>query len=489
MVLSGHTESAFRSRVDGSLLDNNYRIATANEVMTTLQAAAEAYAAATLDFSKKIPTLLGLCEEEANSQRAVIIGQCSHETGLSIQSRLNPEFDRMLAQMRLFASLATDRVGLDPRISTGAPPRPDLRSARIGIGPVFVMEASNFPFAFGVLGGDSCSALAAGCPVVVKSHPGHPGTSELLLQCFHRAAAKAGVPSAFLSMVHCDTDGVAAAIQHPDLRGLGFTGSRAVGRILRQLASARPRPLDEVSLEMGSVNPVFLTGRALQNSLSAGLLANSVLAGGGQFCTKPGLLIAPFKSQGGQFVESFLAVLKAAAPVVLLSERISCSWEESLNRLGDLTSVETILPSFGLQDHGPYGPCVCQTDIDSLAADNLLREEVFGPFCLLVDCPEDRFSHAANLFEGELTATLHFAEDEVNAGKGFIKAFASKAGRLVFNGVPTGVEICEALNHGGPWPSAFGRFSSVGHQSIHRWTRPLCFQNAPIALLPEYLHG
>ena len=405
-----------RSRIDGNLLPGVFVDAARAEIDLGFEAADSIGGDLRFNAWQIIPRLFGQCVDELADAKNDIIARCHHETALSVEVRLKPEFERMLMQLRLFASLAAARVPLDPRSvdadEVRQPRRPEMRSLRIGIGTVLVLEASNFPFAFGALGGDVGSALAAGCPVIVKSHPGHAGTTELLLQCFQRASAKVGVPAALLSLIHGAPHVVELAVKHPLLRGLAFTGSRRVGRAILQMASSRRRPLDEVSLEMGSINPVFVSARAMDDHVDqrARVLAASVLQGGGQFCTKPGLIVGPFGGFDCEFVRNLTYAVNAAQPVTLLTDGISNTWSESMERLGSTDRVMLLTHKRGSGDAAI--PAIFGCSIQTFLSTPALAEEVFGPATILVSCGENEFSSLLDSLEGELTATLHFTDED-----------------------------------------------------------------------------
>jgi NADP-dependent aldehyde dehydrogenase len=388
------------------------------------------------------------------------------------QVRLRGEVARTTGQLRLFAAAIIEGSYLEATIDhadPGAtPPRPDLRRMLRPVGPVAVYAASNFPFAFSVAGGDTASALAVGCPVIVKAHPGHPRLSRRTAELVSAALDAAGAPRGAFALVEGYEQGV-ALVQHPVIAAAAFTGSVAGGRALFDLASARPDPIPFFG-ELGSINPVVITEDADAASgaqLAAGLAASFTL-GAGQFCTKPGLVFVP----RGSAVEAALLQQLPAARQQLLNDAIASGFERGRERLLDLPGVETLAD----------GPAVVAA-ADSLSDD--MMTEVFGPLTLLV-----RYASRAELvgmlqrLEGSLTATLHAADEPVDD---LLPLLESIAGRLLFSGWPTGVAVAWAQQHGGPWPSTTSQHTSVGVTAVRRFLRPIAYQDAPERLLPAAL--
>ncbi len=416
------------------------------------------------------------------------------ETALP-RGRAEAERGRTASQLRLYASLIEDGSWVDAYIDRADPqrqpqPKPDLRRMLVGIGPVVVFGASNFPLAYSVAGGDTASALAAGCPVVVKGHPAHPGTSELVGRVIHDAVRAHGLPAGTFSLLHGRSHELGTRlVQHPAIAAVGFTGSHRGGRALFDLAAARPEPIP-VFAEMGSMNPVLILPRAMaaRGAAIATQLANSALLASGQFCTSPGLVLW----QRGAGDESFLATLKqhlgaaAAAPTV----------HPSIKQGYDAAFAELAQLPVEIAARGPAGPgatAVCPTLLSATAtavqAHPRLRTEIYGPAVLAVAC--DRRAELLQLagsLHGHLTATVHGDGDDFAAFADVIAVLRSKVGRLLANGVPTGVEVCGAMVHGGPYPAATdARFSAVGPTAILRWARPVCWQDWPHDLLPPEL--
>ncbi len=349
--------------------------------------------------------------------------------------------------------------------------------------------------AFSIAGGDTASALAAGCPVIVKARPSHPGTSELVAQAVAQAVAAAGMPDGWFSMLHGGGRDVGTyLVRHPVIRAVGFTGSLQGGRALCDAAAARPDPIP-VYAEMGSINPVFLLPGALAQraeQLAVGL-HQSVTLGVGQFCTNPGLVLAV----DGEPLETFLRELgrriDETAPATMLMEPIRASYEEGTHRLQSAARVECRGRSRVAADKAKTqcGAALFVTDAENFLANRELRGEVFGPATLVVRCrDEEQLLRVAQSLEGQLTATVHAAEGELAQHGRLLAVLQSKAGRIVFNGFPTGVEVCPAMNHGGPWPATSDvHFTSVGTAAILRFARPACYQDCPQDQLPPELRN
>jgi 2,5-dioxopentanoate dehydrogenase len=422
-----------------------------------------------------------------------LVARAMAETALP-EARLRGELARTTNQLRLFAAVAEDGAWVDARIEPAeaqrTPPKPDLRSMLRPLGPVAVFGASNFPLAFSVAGGDTASALAAGCPVVVKAHPAHPGTSEIAGRAVQRAVTDAGLPEGVFSLLF--DAGIAvgqALVRHPAIAAVGFTGSRRGGLALVEAAAQRPVPIP-VYAEMGSVNPVFVLPGALadRGAEIAAALAASVTLGVGQFCTNPGLV---FVTPGADdFLNGLADALARAAPGVMLTAAICGAYGEGVARLAATPGVTRLVGE--VHDSGQGTPALFVTDADTFRAHPELADEVFGPATLVVRCADAaEMQMLAHGLEGQLTATLHADPSDHAEAAALARVLEGRAGRLLFGGVPTGVEVGHAVVHGGPFPATSdGRSTSVGTRAILRWARPVCWQDAPEALLPEALrHG
>ena len=417
------------------------------------------------------------------------------ESGLP-RGRIEGERGRTVGQLRLFANLAREgrwlSATIDPALPERKPlPRADLRAQMIPVGPVAVFGASNFPLAFSVAGGDTASALAAGCPVVAKSHPSHPGTSELVGRAIQKAVADAGLPEGVFSLLIDGADNAVgqALVQHPAIMAVGFTGSRKVGRILVGLAATREVPIP-VYAEMSSINPVFLLPAALSaraESIGQGLV-DSVTLGTGQFCTKPGIVIGVAGPDFDRFRTAALAALEAKPSTNMLNPGILKAYGHGTERWNQDEGVHA------LGSGGAAAACTCggQPMLFATSADYFLRypnllEEVFGPASLLIECATvDDLVAIAKHIDGQLTATLHLTDADAALAKTLVPILERKAGRILCNGFPTGVEVAHAMVHGGPSPATSdSRVTSVGSMAIDRFLRPVCYQDFPAALLPE----
>jgi len=417
------------------------------------------------------------------------------ETALP-EARANAERGRTVGQLLQFAALLDDGSWVEARIDRAEPlrqpmPKPDLRSMLVPLGPVAVFGASNFPLAYSVAGGDTASALAAGCPVVVKGHPAHPGTSELVGTMIAACVAKLGLPAGTFSLLHGRLPAAGARlVQHPAITAVGFTGSHAGGRALCDLAAARPRPIP-VFAEMGSMNPVVVLPRALAArgpQIATQLAASAVLAMG-QFCTSPGLLVWLDGPGDEAFTDALRQQLASSSAGPTVHGTIRANYERALAEVATLP-VDVLARASGAS---AAATSVCPTLLaaraDVVLATPRLRSEIFGPAVLAVRC-RDRGELLAlvEALHGHLTATVHGDGDDFVAFADVAAGLRQRVGRLIANGVPTGVEVCPAMVHGGPWPAASdARFSAVGTTSIRRWVRPACWQDWPHDLLPAEL--
>ncbi len=363
----------------------------------------------------------------------------------------------------------------------------------IALGPVAVFGASNFPQAFSVPGGDTASALAAGCPVVIKAHPAHPGASEIAFRAILAAAQKTNMPDGIVSMLNGVDPAVSIAlVKNPRIAAVGFTGSLRAGRALMDAAATRPNPIP-VYAEMGSINPLFILPAALQErgaKIAEGL-KNSVTMGVGQFCTKPGVVAAIEGPGSKEFIEQLDRLLSDSPPGTMLTPNIARAFHDGHKRLTNTAGVRRISPS--RPDPGPTqaSPALFVTSAEKFLADHTLREELFGPATLIVLAKDPaEFQKIAEALDGQLTATIHSAPGEAARFSSLVSALQQKSGRLLFNSFPTGVEVNHAMQHGGPYPATSDpRSTSVGTAAIQRFARPLAFQDAPEELLPEELHN
>ncbi|GGX68751.1 aldehyde dehydrogenase (NADP(+)) [Saccharospirillum salsuginis] len=422
-----------------------------------------------------------------------LIRRAMAESGLP-RPRLEGERGRTCNQLRLFATVVQRGEWMDVRVDTAQPertpmPRSDLRQRHIGIGPVAVFGASNFPLAFSVAGGDTASALAAGCPVVVKAHPAHPGTSELVGRAIQRAIARCDLAEGVFSLIFdAGHDAGATLVAHPDIQAVGFTGSRTGGLALTRIAQSRPQPIP-VYAEMSSINPVFLFPEALQHradDLAEGFVASMTL-GAGQFCTNPGLVLAVRGDDLNRFVETAARRVRETKAQTMLTPGIAEAYRTGCLKRADAAN------QVAQGEPGPSNLAGRSTLFKARAAEfrknPTLREEVFGAASVIVECDDlDEMQALAEQLEGQLTATLQLDDGDWTAVQRLVPTLERRAGRLLVNGWPTGVEVCDAMVHGGPFPATTDtRSTSVGSAAIQRFLRPVCYQDFPETLLPASL--
>ena len=441
-------------------------------------------------FLRQIATEIELISGE-------LVERARQETALP-EKRLQGEVGRTAAQLRLFAQVVEEGSWVTARIDPAVPertplPRADLRSMLRPLGPIAIFGASNFPLAFSVAGGDTASALAAGNPVIVKAHPAHPGTSELVGQAISRGLHACGLPQGIFSLLFdAGTEVGVALVQHPKVKAVGFTGSLAAGKALMKLAAARPEPIP-CFMEMSSSNPFFVLPEALRargSQIGKGLFASFTL-GTGQFCTKPGLIFLPSNEAGDTLVADLVAQVKQATPSTLLSQSICRNYSTGIQQRQAHSSVKLLAMASENEDpDNSLGvPALLQISGHDLLRDQELAKELFGPSAIIVryESREEMIA-LAHALEGQLTATVQGTDSDLEAFADLISILERKAGRLIFNGYPTGVEVCHAMVHGGPYPSTSdSRSTSVGSQAIFRFARPVCYQDFPQTMLPAEL--
>src|ERR1051326_581712 len=478
----------------GSDLAPAYHWATLDDVARAAELATEAFAEYRHWPAARRAKFLRLIASFIEVEARALVERANLETALPI-ARLQGEIARTCGQLRLFASLIEEGWWLDARIDHANPerkpvPKPDVRSMLQALGPVAVFSSSNFPFAFSVAGGDTASALAAGCAVIVKPHQGHLGTSEMVGVLIQRAARESSAPAGIFSMVFGPGRDVGITlVKHPLVKAVGFTGSRAGGRALMDAAAARPEPIP-VYAEMGSINPVFILPGAIQQNaeaLAAGL-HGSVTLGVGQFCTNPGLVFIEPKPATQTFLQKLESLMAATPAGTMLTPRLCSEYHNGIGKVGK-TQGGRRLASGTSKRNGEARATLFATDAETFLKNHELMDEVFGPSTLVVHCgSKSQMIEAAEKLEGQLTATVHGTSEDFAANADLLAILETKAGRLVCNGFPTGVEVCHAMNHGGPYPAtADGRSTSVGTRAIVRFARPVCYQNFPDAVLPDEL--
>lgn len=442
---------------------------------------------------------LRTCADEIMALGPELIERVTEETGYPA-ARGEMERGRTCNQLRLFADTILQGDYLDARIDTALPdrqplPRPDIRHLNQALGPVVVFGASNFPLAFSVAGGDTAAAFAAGCPVLVKGHSSHPGTSELVAQAIARAIDKCEMPPGVFSLLMGSGREVGSAlVTAPEVKAVGFTGSFSGGTALIKLASERPEPIP-VFAEMGSINPVFLLPQALAanaETIARDFVA-SVMLGTGQFCVNPGLVIAIDDAGLQRFIESASSALAETQAGVMLNDRICSAYNQGLQECTQIEGVEVICTGNDAETgDGHRGQaCLMTATADVFLNNSRIHEEVFGPASLIVKCRDrEQLMTVLASMKGQLTGTVHCAEGELTGYRELTDLLSLRVGRIVINGFPTGVEVCHAMVHGGPFPaSSDSRFTSVGTNAIQRFIRPVCYQNFPEALLPDALRN
>lgn len=479
----------------GQELDPAFPCTRLDELDSAVRRAADAFRSYSRLSGKRRAGFLEAIAANLEGAAEPIIERAHTETALP-KARLQSEMARTCYQLRFLAKLAEEGSWIDARVDHGAPdrkpqPKPDVRSMLRPIGPVAVFGSSNFPLAFSVAGGDTASALAAGNTVLFKVHPGHPGTSHLVGRAIQKAAQTSGMQeSVFTLLFDSGTEIGAALVQHPLVRAVGFTGSRRAGRMFVDLAAARPEPIP-VFAEMGSVNPVFVLPHAMRESglaIAEGIHA-SVILGVGQFCTNPGLVVF-MEDQAAQAFQHKLVELFSNTPAgTMLTPAI---YRNFISGTEALKSVHGVLElARGTTDSGPNKAAAVLLAVDAATfmREPVLAQEVFGPSTLLVVChTREEMLNVANSLEGQLTATVHATDAELAAGGDLVQVLEAKAGRLIANGYPTGVEVCNAMVHGGPYPACSdARSTSVGARAIQRFARLVCYQNWPDQALPDEL--
>jgi 2,5-dioxopentanoate dehydrogenase len=480
----------------GERLQPGFVPATAEEVDLAARLSAEAFEVYQRVSGRDRGEFLRTIAAKIESIAGDVIERAAQETALP-QARLQGETARTCAQLRLFAQVAEEGSWVQARIDRALPdrkpaPKPDIRSMLRPLGPVVVFGASNFPLAFSVAGGDTASALAGGNTVIVKAHAAHPGTSELVGRAVQESVREYGLPEGVFSLLFGSGPQIGTALmKHPLVKAGGFTGSRAAGRILMDVAAARPEPIPFYA-EMSSTNPVFVLPGALRErgeNIAAGLHGSFTL-GAGQFCTKPGMVFLPEGSDSESFAKRLQQLVGASTPFHLLTKAIRTSYDTSVAARKTDASVKLVAegPHAAADAGFAVSSALFETDANSFLGSDL-DAEIFGPSTLLVrHSSRDQVLAIAQSLEGHLTATIHGTEQDLRDFADLIAILENKVGRLVFDGFPTGVEVTHAMVHGGPYPSTSdGRSTSVGSQAIFRFTRLVCYQGFPDSALPDAL--
>lgn len=481
----------------GERLEPGFHHATSDELTRSIKLAVESQTARTT--GKERGALLRGIADEIMQLGEELIRRCSAETGLP-EARIVSERGRTVNQLLMFAALVEEGSWVDARIDAALPdrkpvPKPDIRRMLIPIGPVAVFCASNFPLAFSVAGGDTASALAAGNPVIVKAHGSHPGTAELVGTAIQRAIKALGMPSGLFSLIHGPGQTVGhSLVTHPGIKAVGFTGSQKGGRALFDAASRRPDPIP-VYAEMGSLNPVFLLPEALEKrgeEIAEGL-TKSVTLGVGQFCTNPGLVFALESPDLDDFITTAGKLFSETQPATMLNAKICKEFTGGIDRMKSAKGVaiggESRRDGSGIGNPGT--PVLFKTDAASFRDNIELSAEVFGPATLIVAASSEAELHSLAVeLQGHLTASVHGTGADLDRHKELVSLLETKAGRVIFNGFPTGVEVCPSMNHGGPYPAATDiHFTSVGTAAVYRFSRPICYQGFPDTALPVELQN
>lgn len=482
---------------NSAVMEPAFHEAAAAEVAAALDASALAFADYRTRAGTERALFLEMIATEIEALGDTLIHRAHAETGLPLP-RLIGERGRTCGQLRLFAAVAREGSWVDARIDPAQPdrqplPRADLRRHLVALGPVVVFGSSNFPFAFSVAGGDTASALAAGCTVVVKAHRAHPGTAELVATAINRAIVTCGLPPAVFSLIHGggSTIGI-AMVKHPATAAVGFTGSSAAGRALFDAAASRPHPIP-VFAEMSSLNPLFILPGAQHahgTAIAQGLLTSFTM-GVGQFCTKPGLVFVTRGPDTYTFQQKLSELVHAAPCGTMLTSGIREAFLENRTKITTTPGVQILAAATASANdtRTEAQHSVATTTAKNFLAHPALATEAFGPFTLIVvgETADELVACAATL-EGQLTATVHGNPADLAAAQPLLTALERLAGRVVINGFPTGVEVCPAMNHGGPYPATTDtRFTSVGTAAILRFARPVCYQSFPDTLLPDAL--
>ncbi len=471
----------------------NYKDSTTEEIETVMQDAWKAFHVYRKFSLKQRADLMRAIAVELENCGDALIQTAMSETNLP-EARLRGERARTIFQLNSYADACEKGEWLEARIDTAipdkTPPKPDIRKMLVPLGPVVVFGASNFPFAYSTAGGDTACALAAGCPVIVKAHPAHAETSEIVANAILTAAAKCNMPKGIFAHVHGATPATGQAlVTHPHTKAVGFTGSYAGGKQLFDWGNQRAIPIP-VFAEMGSINPVFLLPGKLNTDAAdiAKMYAASITLGVGQFCTNPGLIIGIEGEALDQFITALGEEIKNIMPGKMLHEGIMKAYNEKRSKALEQQGVET-LSAVTNPDSGLAGAIIACASGKIFLHNPILHQEVFGPYSIIIRCTDmNEMTEVARQLEGQLTSTLMATETDIKENDDLVEAVKNICGRFILNSVPTGVEVCLSMQHGGPFPATTdSRFTSVGADGIKRFARPIAFQNWSNELLPDEL--
>lgn len=496
-TLSGEQQTIFRAinPSTGKTIEPAFHEASKKEIDDAIAKADKAFQIYRTKSGKERAEFLEAIADEILAIGEPLIKRSMEESGLP-EARLTGERGRTVNQLKLFASLLREGSWVDARIDTADPdrkplPKVDIRSMQRALGPVGIFGASNFPLAFSVAGGDTASALAAGCTIIVKAHPAHPGTCELVGGAILKAIKKCNMPEGTFSMVQGQSTEVGLAIvRHPSIKAVGFTGSYRGGKALFDEANKRPTPIP-VYAEMGSTNPVFILPGVLKEKRDAIAqdLAASVTQGVGQFCTNPGLVVVQQSADQKEFTQALSKNIESVGAGTMLTPGMQSNFTKGIEKLCSIKEVTVLAKGKQAETETQGTAHLLQSTAKAFLNDHTLEEEVFGPSSLMIVADDrNELIQAAEKLGGHITATLFGTESDLLNFKDLITILEQKVGRLIINGYPTGVEVCHSMVHGGPFPATSdSRTTSVGTGAITRFTRPVCYQNFPSVLLPEEL--
>lgn len=486
------------STLQGTYLPEHFHVATDEEIEAAIKKSVAAFAIfSKTSFVQRAVFLEAIAEEILNIGD-FLLERANLETALPLP-RLTGERDRTMNQLKLFASLLREGSWADAVIDTAMPdrkplPRSDIRRILQPVGPVAVFAASNFPFAFSTAGGDTASALAAGCPVIVKAHSAHAGTNELMAHAIRKAAERTGMPDGVFSSLNGEGAHLGQRLAlEPSIKAIGFTGSYHAGMALYTTVTQKRKEPIPLYAEMSSINPVVLLPEtlALKTAETATALAASITLGVGQFCTNPGLLFVIRSKAAEAFTESLIATLSNAASATMLNQHICKAYYTDRSRIAQSKGVQVLFCGEYLGQAYKGSPALFTVNVEHFIQDPSLQDEVFGPCSLIVICDDrTQLETALQSLHGQLTGSVFGTTDELKRYSSVVDILQQKTGRIIFNNVPTGVEVCHAMVHGGPFPATTdARTTSVGTEAIRRFVRPVCYQDCPQELLPLYLQN
>lgn len=471
---------------------NNIQYTEKEELNQLLKASYEAFLKYSGTSRKERAEFLSEIKVQLLEAEELLIQTAAEETNLKY-SRLKSEFKRTINQLKFFKEMLLEgsylEISIDKAIPERSPiPKPDIRKIMQPMGPVVVFGAGNFPFAYSTMGGDSSSALAAGCSLIVKAHPAHPRTSELVADCIRKAVMNCGMPENVFTHIHFkDMNLGKELVMNEYVAAVGFTGSHKGGRVLFDYAAKRGRPIP-VFAEMGSTNPVVLLPEYLKNNTDhlVKIFTGSITGSMGQFCTKPGIFLGIESEQLDKFAANLAESLNSVLPEKMLYENIVHNYNVNRSMALEIEEIQVLTKTF---DDAEAAPTIVLTKGEIFRNNKALQEEVFGPFSVIVSCKNyEELIELWTGLQGQLTTSLFGTEDDFEKYSQIPVIAARIAGRIIFNQVPTGVEVCPSMMHGGPYPATTdSRFTAVGIHSVKRWLRPVCYQNAPLNLLPQEL--